>query len=72
MTGTIRDKVFLTVLSVEARSQSLWLYSFSMFKSKAGNTKVGITVPLVDLLFDSFGISCMTFDNFGFFIRKTD
>jgi hypothetical protein len=37
----------------------------------AGNTKGGsITVPF-DLLFDWFGISCMTTDNFCF-ISKTD
>ena len=36
-----------------------------------GNTNGGsITVPFIDLLFDWFGISCMTTDNFCFYLQN--
>jgi hypothetical protein len=37
---------------------------------KGGNTKGGSTYCTIDLLFDWFGISCMTTDNFCFDLQK--
>jgi hypothetical protein len=41
-----------------------------MFDDIAGNTKGGIITVPFDLLFDWFGISCMTTDNFRFYSQN--
>jgi hypothetical protein len=43
-------------------------YKFS--KLLIGNTKGGKYDCTIDLLFDWFGISCMTTDNFGFYLQN--
>ncbi len=41
-----------------------------MIKEQPGNTKKGKYHCTVDLLFDLFGISCMTTDNFCFYLQN--
>ncbi len=42
----------------------------NIFKVQAGNNKGGKYHCTVDLLFDCFGISCMTTDNFCFYLQN--
>ncbi len=44
--------------------------TFFLWYSKPGNTKGGKYRCTIDLLFDWFGISCMTTDNFCFYLQN--
>jgi len=46
------------------------IYCIISFRLNPGNTKEGKYHCTVDLLFDWFGISCMTTDNFCFYLQN--